>query len=437
MTGLRLGARLWWGLIPLLLLLWGSGALLVSSIPGIPTSPLSTLIALPAAQFARDVAMSIALGGLALGLVVKGSAGISRTTSWAAAWLAAWLGLSAVSMAAFHGDVAATTVLGFAQGSTFVEVITGTGPGRALAVQAACVLVSLILIALPRKPWAWRASLGIALIGAAAPAFAGHAGLSGEHSAAAISIALHVPAMALWVGGLAVVVGLVATGTTPADEILPRFSVIALVCVIVVAETGLLSATLTVGSLADLVGTLYGSLVLAKAALLAWLIRLGWLQRRKVVDQLPDTRVSLTLARVAGIELLIMGGALAAAVTMSRIGPSPIPGRGFAPLALLVLAVLAPIAIAQWAPKGWRLANAFPEAMVFVLLVAIVEVGGVGLLRVLAGTFGLLLECGVLIVIGWLAVAAARTRRSATVLIAIGSPIAIVIASLLASRMAG
>ena len=76
--------------------------------------------------------------------------------------------------------------------------------------------------------------------------------------------------------------------------------------VIVLAESGLLNASLRIDGVASLITTPYGTLILAKATLLSALIVFGWRQRRHVVP--TGDRVSLV--RFAGYEVLLMGIAL-------------------------------------------------------------------------------------------------------------------------------
>jgi hypothetical protein len=107
-----------------------------------------------------------------------------------------------------------------------------------------------------------------------------------------------------------------------------------------------------------------------------------------------------------------MGTAIAVSVVLVRIGPAPVVVPGVAPLALVVAALAAPMVLVMAVPRGWRISDALPEAAAVVMLVALVEVGGVGLLRVLLGsTMGLLLEAALLAAAGWLCISAARGAR--------------------------
>lgn len=424
MTAGRLGGRLWWGLIPLVCLLWGTAALSIGDFPGIDRPPLVTLISVPVADYLRTISLALAAGAV-IALLISPSA---RSRRWALIWSLISLGLVGVNAVALQSDVAGGPLQG--DSGTPFGVLIATRAGQAMVVQAVCLTLVLMLIAASaRTPRRWPLWGGVVLLGVAigAPSLAGHVGFSGDHLLTGVAVAVHAVAVSIWVGGLAVVSALALMEPSDAAMMLRRFSLLALICVIVLAETGLLSASLTVGSLGDLLGSTYGSVILGKAVLLAALIRLGWLQRRQAIDRLPDRSVPLTVARIAGIEFLVMGTAIAAAVVLTRIGPPPIPTPGFAPLTLVAIGIAGPlIMVAAW-PRGWRFSDSLPEVSVVVLLLVMVEVGGVGLLRAVFGGVGLLLELMLLALIGWLAMSALRrtSARSAVIVAMVGLPVAL------------
>ena len=433
-SGAAIGARLWWGLVPLILLLWATGALVVSALPGLPATPWATLLLVPGLDFARDVAVAVAAGAVVVRLLTTARS----VRPWAVGWSLSAAALAALALGALHADITGTGVDRTDAGVSIAEVALGTLAGRALVVQAACLLAAAAVSALASGLVGRAIAAGLVLAAAAAPGIAGHAGLSGEHAAAAVAIGLHAAAASAWIGGLAVVTALLVREPARAAEVLPRFSGLALACVIVVAESGLLTTSLTAGGVSDLLGTAYGSLVVAKAALLGWLVLLGWQQRRQVVDRVASAGseapagIVRTMVAIAGIELLVMGGVLAAAVVLSRIGPSPIPGEGFAPLTLVVLGLAVPMLVVAVRPRGWRVTDALPEVAAVLLVVVMVEVGGVGLIRAVLGPLGLAAEVALLVIAGWLAVSAARGAALAILLV--GVPAAVGLSTALADR---
>ena len=430
MIGARLGSRLWWGLAPLLVLLVGTGALATRTMPGIPVPPLVTQVAAPVAGYAQDISLALTLGCLTT-LLWSNRGQVRR---WAVGWIVIGLGAIVGGAVALQSDIT-TGRLGI-DAPGLLTTLQGTAVGWAIAIQTGCLLLALVLTCLGgaiRAPWATWGAMILTGVCIGAPAVAGHAGLSGEHQVAGVSTGLHAVAIALWVGGLAVVSTRCLLDPGLAQVLLPRFSLLALICVITAAETGLLSASLTVGTLGDLVGSTYGSLIIAKATLLAWLVWLGWQQRRRALDRLPDASVPATVGRIAGIELLLMACAISAAVVMVRIGPPPIPVDGIAPLTLIALGIGLPMLIGLLRPTRLRIVTDWPEATMVVFLVVVVETGGVGLLRTTLGSLGLIVELAGLLLLGWLASCAARRSGAAVVVGMVGLPLAMLANGLLNS----
>ena len=95
---------------------------------------------------------------------------------------------------------------------------------------------------------------------------------------------VHLDAVALWIGGLAVLAGfaLRGPGTPAVMRAVPRFSAIALGCVATIVASGAYQTWREVGAWDALFDTGYGRLILAKIAGLAVLIAGGYLARRVI-----------------------------------------------------------------------------------------------------------------------------------------------------------
>ena len=150
---------------------------------------------------------------------------------------------------------------------------------------------------LPAQPTGGRASWVLLLTAAASVALmatfalAGHAA-TGSASPVAVAVnVLHLMAMSMWLGGLA----LVAVSLCPASRaddlvtVLPRFSRLAFACVTTIVLTGTYLAWREVGSIAALRSTEYGRLLLVKLIGVVVLIALGNLARRWVQRHLSST----------------------------------------------------------------------------------------------------------------------------------------------------
>ena len=414
MTGPRLGAPLWWGIAALVAGLWVGGLLVAPVIPGLPTEPLVTIWLLPVVHYARDVAAALTVGATVTALLL--ATRHERVARWAMGWSLVWVALLVPLTLLTVSDVQA---VGAAESVGGVRsLLTETLVGRVLLAQAVLVL-GVVVLARGRGLWRWVA-LGFALMAAALPALLGHGGLSGEHVAATVSLGLHVAAVSLWTGGLAVVVALAMAAPGDDRTLLSRFSLLALWCVIVVGETGLLNASLRLALPSQFSGTLYGSLVLLKAVLLMFLIRWGWLQRSRALPALDEQGPGRAgaLARYAGWELLTMGGAIAFGVVLARLGPpNPVaPGSGFTPVALSVLGIGVPLLLVTCTRRRprWVAALAgYPEVAALGFLIVVTVVGVVGVQEALLGAeLGALVGAVLLVGAGWCWLAATCRGRS-------------------------
>ncbi|HEX5308446.1 MAG TPA: CopD family protein [Solirubrobacteraceae bacterium] len=213
--------------------------------------------------------------------------------------------------------------------SSIVQSTLESRFGRVWAVRAIDWLL-LGLVLLLARPWArWPRPATVALLAlgcaylAFTPALAGHASVESPTGAFFPADGLHVLAASVWVGGIAcLLIALpAATGQLQPRErsrlllaTLARFSPFALAAVIAISLTGVIQAYIDVRSLHALVSTTYGELVLAKSALLACLVGLGWVNRRRVIpalrrlvgDARPPGAVGVLARRSIRSELALM-----------------------------------------------------------------------------------------------------------------------------------
>ena len=100
---------------------------------------------------------------------------------------------------------------------------------------------------------------------------------------------------------------------------MPRYSRLALVSVVVLTLSGVLTSALRLDALGELVTSKYGAIVLFKVVLLAGLVGAGWMQRRYVFGATPILRRHFLA--VAALELTTMSLAFALAVALARTPP--------------------------------------------------------------------------------------------------------------------
>ena len=430
-VGLSLSLGLLAGIPVLLLILATLGALSETTVEGLPVVPWQTLWGLPLDRWVRDVAAAIVLGFVVVGglLLPRVDHRLVRIASLAAlAWLVALLAQVPLTVSELLGRPLTQSF----EPQIVVALLTQTQLGQILIAQI--VLVSLVAL----LGWAIlgrvTAAIVFALAGTAAglTGLMGHSGLHSGHNSASISLAVHLLAVGVWVGGLIAVCSHVMRHPDGAALAIRRFSTLALVCVIVLAESGLLNASLRVDGVASLITTAYGTLILAKATLLAALIVFGWRQRRHVVP----TGDRAGLVRFAAYEVLLMGIALGISVALSRTAPpaGAIAGDRITAGALAVLALGVPLVMA-WAgaAPAWlrRVTSAYPEpfavavAVITYVMAAIVPSGLLGI-----GVAAVLASC-VLVAVGWAFAVAALGPRGlpALILAAVLWPTALWLAS--------
>ena len=195
---------------------------------------------------------------------------------------------------------------------------TNLAAGRGALLTVACAAAVLgCAIARLRDPdlVAVRIVLVIALLGMLTPGVTGHASSSASHEVAVTTVALHVAAASLWVGGLGALIVLLGRRRELLAVALPRFSTLAGACLAVVTVSGVLTAQVRLGSWAALFLTGYGALVIAKVGALVLLGGLGLLTRRRMAaGRMP-------VLRWAGIEIVLMAVTLGLAAALSQTSP--------------------------------------------------------------------------------------------------------------------
>lgn len=172
--------------------------------------------------------------------------------------------------------------------------------------------------------WGWTPVLfGGSILTMMPLALTGHSASGGSHDVATNSLILHLVAAAVWVGGLFAVLAHALRGGAHTDVATRRFSAIATVAFVVIGVSGVINSWVRV-PWDELVTTTYGRLVLAKAAALAILGVIGYLQRRAALPALAaDPRDRGALIRFAGVEALVFAATMGLAVGLGRTPPPP------------------------------------------------------------------------------------------------------------------
>lgn len=243
------------------------------STPPVAGSPRGSSSVIAAYGFARWLSFAgsaLGLGGL-----------VFLCTCWPAGWSsrrarllvdagAAALVVGTLLALGLKGPYDAGLGLAHLWDRELVREVLGTTYGRAL--DARVILLALVILLLTYRERLARRVVGVSaglLLVAVGVTFAlcGHAAAGGHRPLALASDTLHVGAMSVWVGGLALLGGVVLRGAAEAEEALPvvrRFSRVATWGVGVLVATGTYQALREVRSWDVLFDTHYGHVLLVK-----------------------------------------------------------------------------------------------------------------------------------------------------------------------------
>lgn len=333
------------------LVLWASGATAVGVVvlvialavgggapqqapAGLPDPGAFTGWALPVIRLLADLVGFIVVGlTLVACRVIHQQPEAPDTLSAAARLAALWSGLALFQAVLQASDIAAVPLLTSDSGSwhRLLTGVMGSSQSQALLLQAALATVLAILChGLSHSGLGSAPALVIALTAFAPAALTGHSAATATSEPSVLfgvaTILLHLTAASLWVGGLAALCWVVLRTRTPLDSVIPRYSALALGCVVGVAVSGMANAALRMTPPA-LLSDPYGVIVLLKAAALGALTCLGWLHRRHTLHRLTNAagadpthaRAFLTLAAA---ELAMMVVTIGLAVGLAHT-PTP------------------------------------------------------------------------------------------------------------------
>ncbi|HYN97097.1 MAG TPA: CopD family protein, partial [Pilimelia sp.] len=164
----------------------------------------------------------------------------------------------------------------------------------------------------------------VAVLGLATWPLAGHPGAAPSAGGTVATDTVHLGAMAVWLGGLVMLIGFLLRRAHPRQLalIMPAWSrwAAAAVCWLVVA--GVAQAAVELGTPAALLGTAYGRLVVAKAALLAAVLGVAAYARR-LAHRRADRPARSRLRWAVGTEL----GGTAVVLALSAVLVQTTPGR--------------------------------------------------------------------------------------------------------------
>jgi copper transport protein len=203
--------------------------------------------------------------------------------------------LATAGLAFLQVLVVASDVSGKSMWSSFgsIDPALTTDAGMALMIRIVIALAMWIVlfqqrIDHPDVYWTAVSLPGLALLGTWA--FAGHSRSMRWPTLGVLTDVAHHAAAAAWIGGLAII-GLIVIPTTATQVLVPavrNFSRVAAISVAVLVVTGLVQSVRLVGNPANLLDADHGRYLLVKLVILAAMLGLANVNRRRVDARLDD-----------------------------------------------------------------------------------------------------------------------------------------------------
>ena len=220
----------------------------------------------------------------------------------------------------------ATATLALNQASLDIGSLISAPAGRILAVELAAFLLTLLasIVAPARDGRAAQLVAAMPLLAVvAAEGFRAHPHADSPFWGTVLTMA-HLLAVAAWIGALVHVLRVARHWRGqpgPTRLLVYDYSRIALVLVLLVIATGTLEAVIVLPSLAALIDTTYGLVLLAKLALVAAVVIVAALARRRLSRSLHRQGVP-PLGRMVRTEAALLAAVLATTAVLVSVAPA-------------------------------------------------------------------------------------------------------------------
>jgi copper transport protein len=246
-----------------------------------------------AVRSAEFAAIALLIGAVVFAAAVR-PRGRRRSRGDALVWVG-WIGLVVSTVAALllQGPYAGGFGLSAALHSAVIRATLQTRYGHLIEIRLVLLAATLPLLFVVRRRWHpqwwwWVLATPLGLAIAATPGLAGHAA-TGTFTQLAVPLdTLHVTAMSVWLGGLAVLALIVIDRDPDARRAADHFSPVALTSVLVIVGSGVFAAWRQVGWSVDAFrDTTYGRILLVKIAVFVVLLALAAWSRQIVRTHRP------------------------------------------------------------------------------------------------------------------------------------------------------
>jgi len=277
------------------------------------------------------------LYGLAIDTTTTAVGALAAFDAWF--WRVATVGLIVVLLSALSlvlGVTANMTCLAAAalDSHTIGKVLFDTSFGRMWCGHIAFAALAIGVCLAPRACWRTPAILVLSLLLLISLGWVGHAveGQGPVRLVHQINQMVHLLAAGLWLGGLVPLAWLLrlARSTSGAPwisvvrDVVPRFSQMGYVAVVLLAATGAFNTLLLVGSAEALISTPYGRLLCLKLILFSAMVTVALFNRFRLLPHLRrEPQPSATIAALTRSVLFEQGLGLSVLAVVSVLGTWP------------------------------------------------------------------------------------------------------------------
>jgi putative copper export protein/cytochrome c oxidase assembly factor CtaG len=293
----------------------------------------------PVAAMLADLAGALTLGGAVVaGWLLREAADRTRVLAVVGA-AAGVTTLARGASLAFSYAVATGQPVGSPRFGSDLSVFVATDLGIWLLVALVTAAATTTVAVLGTSVGIARTVAALAALVAFCAAMTGHAAGDETHEVGTSTMFVHLLAVGVWLGGLAVLQLLPSRRRSehsrdehgrdehPRDDerVVRGYSHLALICWVALALSGVWALAVRMNSPAEILTSPYVQLGLAKAVLLVLLGGLGALQRQQIAAAFgadgAGAHARATYRRLALLELALMGLAVALAAAMSSSPP--------------------------------------------------------------------------------------------------------------------
>lgn len=301
------------------------GGVFAAPVAGLPDVGVLVRWGLPVVRVVHDLAAASTVGLLVLAATIIPEARTTRRRVTAARYACAsgvvWVVAGLVGLVFSFSSFSGTPPTDPTFATEFQTFVLQLETLRVAAISSAVALVVTVGAAVVRRRSGMVALAALSILAILPLALSGHAAGTAGHDTAVSSLALHLVASVVWVGGLLALAMLRPLLGTALAVSVQRYSTLAGWCFVAVAVSGVANAWIRIGSVGNLASG-YGALVVLKVVALVALGAAGWLQRSRVVRSIAANPLAARLfGRLVLLEVVVMGAAFALGTALSRSAP--------------------------------------------------------------------------------------------------------------------